>query len=213
MTWDDAIRIALTAIGGVAGIGVIILGTIKFSADRIAEKLSAKYELKLSKELEAYKSNLDKMKYISKVRFDAEFAIYRELSLVFSEVVDFVHGIVPSGEAYYPQEEDKRQDYVKSMFVRFTKAHEKAQRTLYANAPFVSKDIYMKFDEILTLIRTQSEVFNEAYFQTTLSNAEGEVTDVDARRTDEIDEKFYSLMDDIRNYLATLEIKEDNQNG
>ncbi|MEG2014069.1 MAG: hypothetical protein RR063_12875, partial [Anaerovoracaceae bacterium] len=72
-------------IGSVGGAGVIIAAVVKFSSDKIAERLSAKYQLKLDKELEAFKGRLDRKNYVSRVRFDAEFAIYRELSQVFSE--------------------------------------------------------------------------------------------------------------------------------
>ena len=80
---------------------------------------------------------------------------------------------------------------------------------MYANAPFIPKDMYNKFNEILDLIRLQSEVYNEAHFTTTLSDADGEITEEDKARTSEIDEKFNRLMDEIRDYLSKLEILED----
>ena len=41
-------------------IGAIIWVIIKFSADKIAQNLSTKYEHKLNEKLEAYKNELDK---------------------------------------------------------------------------------------------------------------------------------------------------------
>lgn len=84
---------------------------------------------------------------------------------------------------------------------------------MFSNAPFISKDIYDKFEEIMCLIRTQSEVYNEAYLVTTVSNAEGKITDEDGRRTALIDEKFELLTDEIRTYLSGLEILEEIHNG
>jgi len=80
MTWSDILKIALTIVGGVGGIGIFIGGVIKFSADRIAERLSTKYELQLNKELEKYKNNLDGKTYISRAMFDKEFSVYQDLT-------------------------------------------------------------------------------------------------------------------------------------
>lgn len=168
--------------------------------------IQRKKQLEYDKQLEFYKRTLEKKYYVSKVRFDAEFKIYRELSQVFSEAIEGVHGIIPTDEAYYPIDEKKREEYMKRLFIRFTKASYNAQRTLFANAPFISKEIYDKFDDIMDLIRTQSEVYNEAYLETTLSNAEGEIIDEDADRTRAIDEKFTKLTAEIRVYLSNLEI-------
>ena len=220
MNWDTIWKAVLAVITAAGGFGALVLLVIKFSSNFIADKLQKKYELKLNKELEEYKSTLDeklvkyqhiseKKNYVSKVRFDAEFAIYRELSQTFSEAVEATHGIIPDGEAYYPEDEEERKNYEKHLFVKFAKAHQSAQSTLYANAPFISKEIYDEFDEILGLIRTQSEVYNEANFHTTLSDADGDITVEDTNRTAKIDEKFNVLMNKIRDYLAKLEILEE----
>lgn len=166
-------------------------------------------QLKYDKQLEQFKQILEKKNYVSKIRFDAEFSIYRELSQAFSEAIEGVHGIIPYGEAYYPVDKDERIKYVNMLFAKFAKASHNAQRTLFANAPFISKDIYDKFNEIFDLIRQQSEVYNEANFHTTLSNADGEITEEDKNRTALIDIKFDKLIDEIRDYLSSLEILEE----
>ena len=193
--------VAATVTGGFSVILSIINAVILF----IQRRKQHKYD----EQLEKFKHISEKKNYVSKVRFDAEFAIYRELSQTFSEAVEAVHGIIPDGEAYYPEDEEERKNYEKHLFVKFAKAHQSAQSTLYANAPFISKEIYDKFDEILDLIRTQSEVYNEANFHTTVSDADGEITEYDMNRTAQIDEKFSALMNIIRDYLAKLEILEE----
>jgi hypothetical protein len=60
---------------------------IKFSSNIIAKRLDERYTLKLNKEFEKYKSIIDNKTYISKTKFDTEFAIYRELSNAFFEMV------------------------------------------------------------------------------------------------------------------------------
>lgn len=100
MSWADIWKIILAALASVGGVAGLIVLAIKFASNIIAERLSQKYELRLQKELEAFKSILTKKEYVSKARFDVEFKIYRELSQVFSEAIEGVHGIIPSGEAY-----------------------------------------------------------------------------------------------------------------
>lgn len=213
MSWADIWKIILAALASFGGVAGLIVLAIKFASNIIAERLSQKYELRLQKELEAFKSILTKKEYVSKARFDVEFKIYRELSQVFSEAIEGVHGIIPSGEAYYPTNEGERNDYEQQLFVGFAKASYQAQKSLFSNAPFISKEIYDKFEEIMCLIRIQSEVYNEAHFATTVSNAEGKITDEDGCRTALIDEKFELLTDEIRTYLSGLEILEEIHNG
>ena len=86
MEWDDIWKIVLGVITSLGGFSVIFIAVIKFSSDIIAKRLEEKYTLKLNKELEKYKSNLDNKIYITKTKFDAEFSIYRDLSKVFFDI-------------------------------------------------------------------------------------------------------------------------------
>lgn len=196
---------ALWVTATVTGIFAIIISII----DAICLYIQKRKQLEYDKKLEKYKHIAEKKNYVSKVRFDAEFKIYRELSQVFSEAIESVHGIIPFGEAYYPNDEEEKKKYINNLFLKFAKASHSAQSVLYANAPFISKDIYDKFGEIMYLIRMQSEVYNEANFNTTLSQANGKITEDDTNRTALIDEKFDILMDEIRDYLSNLEILEE----
>lgn len=153
-------------------------------------------------------TSLAHRQYVSKIRFDVEFQIYRELSQVFSEAIEGVHGIIPTDAAYYPVDDVEKQDYVKHLFIQFAKASYNAQKKLFANAPFISKELFDKFDEIMELIRTQSEVYNEANLKTSISFACKTITDEDTYRTRVIDEKFKQLTEEIRSYLSNLEIIE-----
>ena len=153
-------------------------------------------------------TSLAHRQYVSQIRFDAEFQIYRDLSQVFSEAIEGVHGIIPTDAAYYPVDDVEKQDYVNHLFIQFAKASYSAQKKLFANAPFISKELFNKFDEIMELIRTQSEVYSEANLETSISSAEGKITDEDTDRTKIIDERFKQLTDEIRTYLSNLEIVE-----
>ncbi len=100
MTWDDVFKIALTAVGGIGGIALIIGCVIRFSADKIAERLHSKYQLKLDKELEGYKSHLENRNYLSRAMFEKEFAIYQDLITKFYEAYPYfelINGFENSG--------------------------------------------------------------------------------------------------------------------
>lgn len=74
------LQIAIAVVISAGGISGILLAVIKFSSNIIADKLSKKYEFKLNKELEKYKTHLDSKIYITKAKFDKEFELYQQLS-------------------------------------------------------------------------------------------------------------------------------------
>ena len=67
MDWSEIWKIVLCAVGSAGGVGAVIVCSVKFASDIIAERLSQKYEAKLQKELEQYRATLDSKRYISQV--------------------------------------------------------------------------------------------------------------------------------------------------
>ena len=57
MSLNDILKIALTIIGCFGGVGAIVSATVKFTSEKIAERLEKKYELRLNKELEEFCQN------------------------------------------------------------------------------------------------------------------------------------------------------------
>ena len=107
----QVLSIATACIVSAGGVGGIAIAVIKFSSNIIAERISAKYENKLEQALEKYKTELSKKEYVSQVKFDAEFEIYRTLSKEFSTAVKNISLMIPDGMAYFPADEDKRKEY------------------------------------------------------------------------------------------------------
>lgn len=97
MSWVDVGQIAVACIASAGGIGAIIIGVVKFSANKIADRMNAKFEATLNKELEKYKTELSKKEYVSKTRFDAEFSIYRDLSKAFFNMARDINSLVSAG--------------------------------------------------------------------------------------------------------------------
>ncbi len=209
MTFEDIWKIVATAVASVGGIGVIITVIVKFCSNIIADKLSQKYELKMDKELEKFKTELNKKEYVSKTKFDAEFKIYRELSLAFADMIKSINLLVPI-YARVPADKEERLEYEKKCYKKSISAIAKAQDTLNSNIPFISEKIYDKYDELLRLSTLQIDEYEERFDVFNLRPQElKEKFSSDAyKRTREINNEWKVLNDIIRAYLAKLDVAE-----
>lgn len=201
-------KIVFDVIAGVGGIGVIILAIIKFSSDFIAEKLATKYEHKLDAKLEKYKSELSKKEYVSKTKFDAEFTLYRELSKVFFDAIKAVSIMIPYGMTKVSADEEKRKEEEEYSYQEALKAVVLAQDTLRSNIPFISKEIYELYADILSDCNTQLDAFSERWNKSFLGHKFGEstLTHEDYKRTKTITEKFNALNEKVREYISKLDV-------
>lgn len=210
MSWETLWKAVLGVVAGFGGISGIFVIAIKFSSNFIAEKLSKKYELKLSKELENYKYNLENKNYISKARFDTEFNIYRELSKAFFDMVKDITTMIPIGVATYPADEEKRKEYEHNLYVAASKSTVNAQDVLNSNAPFIPEAFFSKYNNILANCKVQLRTFERRWNVLILSTKEEKETfrDKDYRLSDKIYEDYNSLSSEIREYLTKLDVLE-----
>ena len=208
MNWDDVWKIVLCAITSAGGIGGIIVACIKFSANIITQRLTEKYELKLQKDLEKYKSGLDNKIYISKTKYDAEFDLYRQLSKAFFEMVKAITTMIPSGIAKRPVDPEERKKYEDELYKDARKATVNAQDILNSNIPFISDEIYQKYMYILDLCYEQISVFEERWnaFNFAPQEEKETLSMDDYKRSREINSKFRELNCIIREYLAKLDV-------
>lgn len=210
MQWNDVWKIVLCVIGSLGGVSVIFVAVIKYCTDIIAERLSKKYELKMQKELERYKSGLDNKIYISKAKFDTEFALYRELSKSFFEMVVSITTMIPAGYAKYPADKETRKEYENNLYNTALERTVAAQDAINSNAPFIPENLHDMYQEIMGLCRIQLGVFEERW--NILSFASQEEKErfslEDYKRSGEISSKFKELNTELRNYLAKLDIIE-----
>jgi len=205
VTWQDIFNTILALIGCVGGAGIIIVAIVKFTSDKIAERLLKKYELKLNKELESFKSKLDNKLYVSKTRFDAEFNIYRQLSESTVLMVKEVSQLFPSFTR------DSRTD-INTYKEKYGLALDKvviAQDLLSANAPFISKEVYDKFSELEKKCKDQLYAFTDfrlrpdakEYIEECRDDYKGAY-----KKTAEINNDLNSLLEDLRTYLLSLDV-------
>ena len=210
MNWEDVWKITVSIVGGLGGITVIFAAIVRYLSDFIADRLSKKYELRLSKELENYKSSLENKTYISRAKFDTEFAIYRELSSDFSDAVLAINIMVPSGLTMVPADREARLELDKKHYEAAVKAIVKAQDSLKSNIPFIPENIYDGYNELLKLFGLQLAAYEDRFVVTDLrpqSEKETFSRD-DYKRTREISEKWITINNKIRKYLNSLEIIE-----
>lgn len=208
MNWQDIWKIVLCAVASAGGIGAIIVMAIKWSANIIANRLSQKYEIKLQKELERYKSGLDNKIYISKTKFETEFALYRNLSKSFFEMVKNITIMIPIGIVHYPADKEERKNYENKLYDAALHSTVEAQGILNSNIPFIPDDLYADFDELLGLCKVQINAFElrwNVFYLDSQPEYESFSSD-DYRRSYEIKDKFAALNTKLREYLSKLDV-------
>lgn len=207
---DELANIIFGVISGIGGIGAVFVAVVKFASSIIAKELEERYSLKMNKELEKYKFNLESKTYISKTKFETEFAIYRSLSKAFFEMVKDVSIMIPVGLVSYPANEEAKKEYEDSLYRVAVKSCIEAQDTLNGNAPFIPEDIFNEYNEIVELCRMQLNAFERRWnISYRGSQKDKEVfTSEEYKRTSKIGDKFKDLNNDIREYLSNLDVLE-----
>lgn len=206
MSWADVGQIATAAIISAGGIGAIIVAVICFSTNWIADRLAKKFEAKLAQEMEKYKIELSKKEYVSKTRFDTEFKIYRDLSVVFFDLVKVVNALIPYGLTTVPADKEVREKIENEQLERAKDLSIEAQDTLNQNAPFIPEKFYNAYDSILRKCYLQIDVKLEKYNVLNMCKDKGKPELDDYMRTKEINEEFKNNNNAIREYLASLDV-------
>ncbi len=209
MDWESVWKIVLAVITSIGGAGVIICGVAKFLSEKIADRMQAKYELKLNEKFEEYKSVLDNITYVTKAQFDNEFSVYQKLSKAFyhaySKLGSFAEEADTEDEISYKNRcYPALVDDGKSLAHKFFDARD----ALYENAPFISKDIYEKYEDTLKRMEVLFMLFinrmikmkkHEVAFEDLATIADKEACDVIGKELKET-----NIM--VREYLQSLQI-------
>lgn len=196
---DEIWKIVIGIVASIGGIGTVIIMVIRVSVNIITDRLEQKYTQKLSKELEKYKLILDNKAYVTKIKFDAEFHIYRELSTAFFQMVKSIVNMIPASrivsEPVDSKEREKRKNEAYNQALKMTIV---AQDTLRANAAFIQESLVEKYSSILKLCNLQLTMFEmREYF----SNEDFERSRTIMKNFEEVNEK-------IREYLFKIDMLE-----
>lgn len=215
MSWGDIWKIIFAALASVGGVAGLIVLAVKFASNFIADRLSQKYETKLQKDLEEFKSNLSKKEYVSKTKFDTEFSLYRELSSAFAEMVKAISTMIPAGLVNVPANEEDRKKLDEKHYEEAVPAVMKAQDTLYSNIPFISEILYDEYSELLRLAHMQLNEYQDRFNVLDLRpKSQKECFSTKAyMRTQEMNDKWKALNHTIREYISTLDVMEVNRHG
>lgn len=203
MDWNSAWQTASAVIVSFGGAAIIIAGIVKWSADRIAEQIIKKKEFEFSQKLEALKSSLEKKNYISKVRFDIEIAVYRELSEAILPMALEITVVVPIAESFLQNGKPAKEITEKALTQIFD-SYEKWVIAISRNAPFIPQKTY---DLFMDTAQTCSKLAYLArkIFSTDTPPHEAVVREC-RDRSEELTEKINTLMERLRQHIASLDV-------
>jgi cell division protein FtsB len=157
-TASEISKVASAILTSIGGASVIILGLSSWFGKVWANKILEKEKAAYSKEIEHYKSELnrelgrigaiqDKALYISKAQYDNEYKIYQEIWEKMHECVALTKALYPISENV-PSEEEKYNEYQVGKYEKFSRAYNEYLKTIEKHAPFYKKEFYDKFMEI-----------------------------------------------------------------
>lgn len=106
---SDLIKEIVISIGGTAA---IILVFVLFFSDKIIDRITSRYTMKLQKELESFKAELkeaaEKRIHVSKNRFDKEFSFIEEFLSLYCQVKNQAITVTDSvGQAEFEENHEK----------------------------------------------------------------------------------------------------------
>lgn len=139
-SWTDIVKIVAGVIAALGGGGAIVVGLSSWLGKVWADRLMVKETAKFREDLERLTKQLERKNYVSKVRFDAEFAIYRELSVITDDMVRAICLLYASGELKVKNEADIEERCKKACI-----SSSNFNKVLAKNAMFISQETYESF--------------------------------------------------------------------
>lgn len=223
----EAIELAAALITGLGGGGAIVFGLSswigKVWANRILEKEKAEH----SKEIEHYKSELnkelqrvnaiqDKALYISKAQYDNEYRIYQEIWEKMFNCVMHTKMLYPQGLQTVPSDPDEFEKYQLEKYKKHAESFNSYLSIIDRYAPFYKKEFYDMFTEIRIKCREIGMLFHmyelEVKYSDSFQMARGTRMSREDRNKvyhtipSEIDEIVERLKTEIRDYLLSLQL-------
>ena len=143
IAWIKVLKIVAGVIAALGGGGAIVAGLSSWIGKVWADRLMVEEKAKYEKELERMTKQLERKNYVSKVRFDAEFAMYQELSKVFFDVVVAQNDLF----TYYQfdvtlHDKTAQQELCKQRYETASLAYNSAIASLHKNSPFYRQGFF-----------------------------------------------------------------------
>ena len=186
---DIIMEVALACVISAGGIGGIIIAVVKLSVASIEKRFERKYTEKFA----VFQSDIDKKQYISQVRFDAEFEIYKQLSRKYGELV-LQRMVKASNIDKYKLDHMQDKEMGEINYLAYQAVSE-----LYSSAPFIQEDIYNDFLNIYEMSRKLLVQWGEEQRSSTNE------TKNDVCEANEIYQKYNDTIVKVREYTSKLE--------
>jgi len=189
----------LVSLGGVAAL-------IRFGGGFIAKYLSEQYKLKFDKDLEKYIDALNQKNHISKVQFDMEIMIYRELSEKILDMIEtnsklYVENIAMRNNQPFDLDRFRHEAHDRAF-----QAYHDANRAININAFFIPQELYVLFDDIRKKCYQQIIDFRCLYLYETQPSPQLMQKDAEElkKQAEEITKKQKEIILTMREYLDKL---------
>ena len=196
--WQTVLGI-LTSVG--VG-GAIVCAFSSWLGKIWAQRILAKETSEYKENLERLIKNLEKKNYVSKVRFDTEFAIYRELCESTDGMERAVYMLFPSNMDYLPEDEEKRRELCLERYKTAQISYVDSSKILGRNSAFIPTEIYQLFWNLHDMCRLQIVFYPES-LKTNNYKLQPECFE----RTIQIEKEYKILHEKLRDYLKKLDVE------
>lgn len=218
---SELLKIITSIIVGLGGGATIIYKLSSYLGKLWSERFMQKKKQEFEKELEAYKKDLsleveeyktkaDELTYISRIQFETEYEIYQK---IFETLFDFSSAssnLFPMFDQIPQDKNERKKEYIKR-YKFYVESFNDFSRTLETNAPFIPKDIYMKFVDARNDADKIACMFPEIRIQADemFSEDDAKIAHENYKKTLEFNKKISTIKDDVREYLSKLKVSED----
>ncbi len=213
MTWNEVLKIisaALVSVGGAVAIFWALSSWFgKVWANKLLEKQKAEYtkdiecyKNELAKEIETYKQKNEELTYISKVQFDIEIELLKELSVSFFELHVAAQNLfiewceLPTDEVKLREYNLAKYDVVKTKYNTYIEQLGKA-------AAFIDSDIHDKYFDIKSVYQQYIADFMTYRMSNVKFNNDKSLVDP----LSEMTAAFKEVNKMVKEYLKTLKVK------
>lgn len=202
----EQLTISITEILGISSslacvISVVICGLWSIWFNRIKEGQKAEFQ----KQIEDLKAKNEKISYISKTQFDAEFKMYKELSKSTYKVkilfVDCLKRILDKSFDANFVESSKN---VSIEIMNF-------QEILASYAPFINKNLNEHFENFRMYVDKKIkfiQIESEKYIKNEITEKEF-IKSVCSVKFEKIEQLHENIVNNLRTYLQSLKVQED----
>ncbi len=167
-------------------------------------------QTELDKELELFRNKIQNKNYVSKIRLDAEFQLYRELSVACYDMFLKVRNL-SLFDRTTPKTKDERQDYKTHVYNPAYSKYIAFDKLLTANSAFIPIHLYEEYEKFLLLNKRNLDIYTlkeKPRFLVEWKN--DDETKYEKHfiyvTNDDLDEGYNNLVNIIRNYLSNLEV-------